>query len=96
MVPNLYKLVIQYGTGGHELSVAPEKRARRIQQREWWLWATAMLVTLLLTLGMISFLVPMMRLSGRDPEPFQLSTLGRGLVSMVLLFDLTCPLIPFT
>jgi hypothetical protein len=29
---------------------------RRIERREWWLWATAVIVTLLLTAGILSFL----------------------------------------
>jgi len=34
---------------------------RRIERREWVLWSSAIMVTLLLTLGIISFSLPMLR-----------------------------------
>ena len=34
---------------------------RRIERREWLLWSSAILVTLLLTLGILSFSFPMLR-----------------------------------
>ncbi|MGA9979646.1 MAG: hypothetical protein WBQ08_13565, partial [Candidatus Sulfotelmatobacter sp.] len=36
----------------------PRANFRRIERREWWLWTAAAIVTLLLTLGLASFLVP--------------------------------------
>jgi PAS domain-containing protein len=61
---------------------------RRAERREWWLWLAAIMVTLLLTVGVVSFIVP--ELAERQG---QLSWLGfppavRGLVAVVLLFDL--------
>jgi PAS domain S-box-containing protein len=60
---------------------------RRIERREWWLWATAVIITLLLTAGMLSFLPPIMR-SGETESAFNLRTAMWGLVGIVLLFDL--------
>jgi PAS domain S-box-containing protein len=63
------------------------KSLRRAERREWWLWVAAIAVTLLLTVGVVSFIVPELA------ERQGLSWLGfppavRGLVAVVLLFDL--------
>ncbi len=34
------------------------KSFRRTERREWWLWLAAIVVTLLLTVGVVSFIVP--------------------------------------
>jgi PAS domain S-box-containing protein len=62
------------------------KSLRRAERREWWLWLAAIMVTLLLTVGVVSFIVPELA------ERQGLSWLGfppavRGLVAVVLLFD---------
>jgi two-component system, cell cycle sensor histidine kinase and response regulator CckA len=62
---------------------------RRIERREWLLWSTAILVTLLLTLGILSFSFPMLReYTVGEFESLHLSLAMRGLVGLVLLFDL--------
>jgi two-component system cell cycle sensor histidine kinase/response regulator CckA len=60
---------------------------RRIERREWWLWAVAGVISLLLTIGLASFLLP--------THPNQelhsttvMSPVFRGLVALVFLFDL--------
>jgi PAS domain S-box-containing protein len=61
---------------------------RRIERREWWLWAAAAIVTLLLTVGLASFLVPNAHL---HQDFYSLNVLPqaiRGLVGLVFLFDL--------
>jgi PAS domain S-box-containing protein len=60
---------------------------RRIERRRWWLWSSAILVTLLLTLGIVSFVVPMLHLAGESTENAPLSSAVRGLVALVLIFD---------
>jgi len=65
-----------------------EARMRKIERREWWLWAAAILITLLLTTAIISFVVPILRQGESALESFQLSNAIRGLVGLVLLFDL--------
>ena len=61
---------------------------RRIERREWWLWAAAVVITFLLTIGLASFLLP----SGTSHQDFySLNVLPqaiRGLVALVFLFDL--------
>jgi two-component system, cell cycle sensor histidine kinase and response regulator CckA len=61
---------------------------RRIERREWWLWAAAVVITFLLTIGLASFLLP----SGPSHQDFySLNVLPqaiRGLVALVFLFDL--------
>lgn len=59
----------------------------RIERREWWLWATAVIITLLLTAGMLSFLPPILR-SGETESAFNLRRAMWGLVGIVLLFDI--------
>jgi PAS domain S-box-containing protein len=61
-------------------------RIRHVEKRQWWLWACAIVVTLLLTAGMASFLFLF-----RDSDPqfiFPLRNSIRGLVGLVFLFDL--------
>ena len=60
---------------------------RKIEAREWWLWAFAILVTLLLTGGVLSFLVPLWHGSAVALYPFDLEETARGLACAVLLFD---------
>jgi two-component system cell cycle sensor histidine kinase/response regulator CckA len=54
-----------------------------VERREWWLWAFAVLVTLLLTLGIASF-VPALH----EGPLSHLPNATRGLVGLVLLFDI--------
>ena len=65
-----------------------ESYLRRIERRQWWLWSSAILVTLLLTLGILSFVVPMLRLAGGSAESAQQHTAVRSLVALVLIFDI--------
>jgi PAS domain S-box-containing protein len=61
---------------------------RKIEQREWWLWGSALLVTFILTLGIASSLLPLAapRLGGANE--FQMRLAVRGLIGLVLLFDI--------
>jgi PAS domain S-box-containing protein len=58
---------------------------RKIEQREWWLWASAVLITLILTSGLVSFVLPL--LHQREWDWYQITHSIRGLVGLVLLFD---------
>ncbi len=66
----------------------PRFGMRKIERREWWLWGSAVLVTLLLTLGIASFALP----RGTSPFPefdaLHMSLAVRGLIGLVLLFDI--------
>jgi PAS domain S-box-containing protein len=59
---------------------------RKIEQRESWLWTCAVLVTLLLVLGVDSFVVPWTSLPSQDFEQMRVAV--RGLIGLVLLFDI--------
>jgi diguanylate cyclase (GGDEF)-like protein/PAS domain S-box-containing protein len=61
---------------------------RRIESREWWLWGFAVVVTLVLTLGIISFTFPWFNPQGDVSYWFDLREWVRGLAALVLLFDL--------
>jgi two-component system cell cycle sensor histidine kinase/response regulator CckA len=69
---------------------SPATRAwmSNVERREWWLWSSAVLVTLILTTGIASFLLPL--LHGRELEMagLHLPSIVRGLVGLVLLFDI--------
>ncbi len=61
---------------------------RMIWRRQWWLWASAIAVTLLLTLGMVSFAFPLLYVSADSFYWFNLHQAVEGLVGLVLLFDI--------
>jgi two-component system, cell cycle sensor histidine kinase and response regulator CckA len=61
---------------------------RRVENREWFLWGTAVAITLLLTCGIVSFLVPLLRAEGNGDSFFSLQNELIGLLGVVLLFDL--------
>ena len=61
---------------------------RRLERRDWWLWSTAIIVSLLLTTAVVSTALPAIR---TDPDDFFRYNLNRavgGLVGLVLLFNI--------
>jgi two-component system, cell cycle sensor histidine kinase and response regulator CckA len=69
-----------------EGQIATKSYLRRIERREWWLWTTAVIITLLLTAGILSFL-PSILHSGETGSVFDLRRAMWGLLGVVLLFD---------
>jgi two-component system, cell cycle sensor histidine kinase and response regulator CckA len=63
-------------------------RLRRVERQEWFLWTTAVTITLLLTAGIVSFLLPLLRAAGNSDSFFNLQNELVGLLGVVLLFDL--------
>src|SRR5579863_8753634 len=61
---------------------------RRIERREWVLWSFAILVTLLLTTAIVSFIFPMLHEHMEEFDSLHLNLAVRGLVGLVLLFDI--------
>ena len=68
--------------------VGVKDRLRRLEQREWWLWATAVAVTLLLTAGILSFLPLLLRSGEQTESALAVRRAMWGLVGVVFLFDL--------
>jgi diguanylate cyclase (GGDEF)-like protein/PAS domain S-box-containing protein len=61
---------------------------RRVENREWSLWGFAVVVTVALTLGIISFTFPWFVRQQDVSYWFELKEWARGLSALVLLFDL--------
>ncbi len=60
---------------------------REIEGREWWLWAFAVAVTLVLLLGMVSLTIPGLHLRPGSTDWLDLKEWIRGLAALVLMFD---------
>jgi hypothetical protein len=69
-------------------SGSSESLLRRVERREWVLWSFAILVTLLLTAGLASFIFPMLHNRAEEFDTLHLNLAVRGLVGLVLLFDI--------
>ena len=60
----------------------------RIERREWWLWGLTIAVTLLLTFAILVLTVPDVRLYTDRIYTLNLKEWVRGLIALVLLFDI--------
>jgi two-component system, cell cycle sensor histidine kinase and response regulator CckA len=60
---------------------------RKIERREWWLWSSAIAVSLLLTVGLSSFIMPQFWNADESFMRFTLPQAVRGLLGLVLIFD---------
>jgi len=60
---------------------------RRIARRQWSLWSCAVMVTVLLALGIASFAFPGLLSQAETSASFLLSSAIRGLVGLVLVFN---------
>jgi len=61
---------------------------KQVESRQWWLWASAIIVTLLLTVGLLSFIFPVIVEGAASSYVTSLRQSSRGLVGLVLLFDI--------
>src|SRR6202049_2580191 len=73
----------------------PAHHLRSMHRREWWRWRPSVAVTLLLTAGLASFLLPGLNLlpglgesDGGQPTFLMLPQVVRGLLGLVLIFDI--------
>lgn len=66
----------------------PAVRLRQIEGREWWLWGSAVAVTLGLTFGILSLTFPGFQASPDSVYSLNLKEWVRGLAALVLLFDI--------
>lgn len=60
---------------------------QRLDRKQWWLWSSAVMIILLLTIGMASFAFPSLMRLGEGTYSFFLSQAIRGLIGLVLLFS---------
>jgi hypothetical protein len=61
----------------------------KIERREWGLWSAAVVVTLLLTAGLVSFLLPGLGKIGDDQlSSHAMPDIVRSLIGLVLIFDI--------
>lgn len=60
---------------------------RRVDTRQWWLWCSAMLVTLLAMAGIASFALPALLSEFASFHSFFLNDTVRGLLGLVVLFN---------
>lgn len=61
---------------------------RQVEGRQWWLWAFAVIVTLVLTAGIVSFTFAGLNISKDEVYSSTLKEWVRGLAALVLLFEI--------
>src|SRR5665213_3337517 len=61
---------------------------RQIEYRQWWLWASAVVILLLLTFGLASFVLFLPYAQGEISYTWNLPQAVYGLLGLVLLFDI--------
>src|SRR5580698_7791263 len=77
------------GPGQPRTFTAPaSSRLRQVEGREWWLWGLAVVVTMVLTLGILSLTFPGFHLPTDRVHSLSLREWVRGLAALVLLFDI--------
>jgi two-component system, cell cycle sensor histidine kinase and response regulator CckA len=82
------RIVIKvFSSSGKSPSGSSPENWRRTERRQWLLSATGIIVSLLLTLGIVSFVLPAF-LPGMEPYSLDTSLAVHALVGLVLLFDL--------
>ncbi len=63
-------------------------RIHQVEGREWWLWGSAVAVTLVLTFGILSLTFPGFHLPTNNAYSLSLKEWVRALAALVLLFDI--------
>ena len=61
---------------------------KQMERREWWLWFFVVIITLLLTGGIASFALPLLRAETNSSYGVHIQQSVRGLLGLVLLFDI--------
>jgi diguanylate cyclase (GGDEF)-like protein len=74
---------LRSGAKGEHIEVL----VRRVDTRQWWLWCSAMVVTLLAMAGIASFALPDFLSQFASFHAFFLNDTVRGLLSLVVLFN---------
>lgn len=68
-------------------SMEIRKGLQRLDRKQWWMWSSAVLVMLLLTIGIASFAFPALLRLGEGTYSFFLSQAIRSLIALVLIFS---------
>src|SRR6267142_1917402 len=63
------------------------QQLRRIEQRDWWVWAYSILVMLLLTFAVISFSLPALHEDLKTFIPLKVGDAVFGLIALVVVFN---------
>jgi PAS domain S-box-containing protein len=71
-----------------ESAKPPALRIGQVEGREWWLWGSAVVVTLVLTFGILALTFPGFHLPTEGAYSLNLKEWVRGLAALVLLFDI--------
>ncbi len=66
--------------------VSTREHLRRVDRQDWWRWVTVVLVTLLLTAGILALSLPVLRRDFAEQHALNISV--TGLLGIVLLFDI--------
>src|ERR1700737_3760963 len=61
---------------------------RGVERRDWWLWSWAVFISLVLTLAIISFVLPTLHARWSEFNSAPVSDTVLGLVALVLIFDI--------
>ena len=64
------------------------ERMRVVERRDWWLWLCAVLITLILTGGIVSLGFSVIHVHHQEPSSTPLNDTILGLVGLVFLFDI--------
>ena len=68
-------------------SVEIRRGLQTLDRKQWWMWSSAVVIILLLTIGMASFSFPSLMKMGEGTYSFFLSQAVRGLIGLVLIFS---------
>jgi diguanylate cyclase (GGDEF)-like protein/PAS domain S-box-containing protein len=79
--------VRRYSLSGSRPKI-PVVHLRQVEGREWWLWGSAVVVTLFLTFAIFSLTLPGFQQSTDNTYSLNLKEWVRGLAAVVLLFDI--------
>lgn len=63
-----------------------QRSQEKLEKREWWRWASALLIMLLLTIGVFALSLPGVRRDALTQSQLEIAV--RGLFALVLLFDI--------
>jgi PAS domain S-box-containing protein len=91
VAPGLDQVALKENASNAQVAIDPDEvlaHLKTVESRQWWLWASAIVVTLLLTAGLLSFTFPFLFEKADALYVTNLRYSLRGLVGLVMLFDI--------